>query len=128
MTDLSEYKELYIKTSSDLLQQLNQDLKTLQVNFSDESAIERLHRNAHSLKSQSLVMGYQSTGMMCKELEFLFRAMKEKQLVTTEQINQAIADALQNLYHSIESIKANDSELNLDAARIQLQLISKSSH
>jgi two-component system, chemotaxis family, sensor kinase CheA len=123
MADLSEYKELYIKTASDLLQQLKQDFAVFQEIPSDE-LIVKLHRNAHSLKGQSLVMGYESVGLLSKELEFIFRAVKDKQLVLTAQLNQALADAVQNLYDSIESIKSSDKELDLSGMSQNLETLS----
>ncbi|MEO6509162.1 MAG: Hpt domain-containing protein [Patescibacteria group bacterium] len=111
MTDLSEYKELYIRTATELIQNLQQDFGLYMNNSADDAVIERLHRNFHSLKGQSLVMGYQNTGLQCKKLELIFREIKEKKLAPTDRLKQSIAVSIQNIYDSIESIKNNDKEL-----------------
>lgn len=113
MVDLSEYKELYIKTAGDLLSQLQLDFPLFIKNQLDNSLIEKLHRNAHSLKSQSLVMGFESTGLLCKELEFIFRKVKDEHIVIDGKRSETIADVFKKLYDSLENIKNTNKELNL---------------
>jgi hypothetical protein len=69
-------------------------------------------------------MEYQSTGLLAKELEYIFRSIKEKQLTTSEQLNHTLADSIQKLYDSLESIKTNDRELDLSAEKQLLQQAS----
>jgi chemotaxis protein histidine kinase CheA len=121
--DLSEYKELYLKTATDLINQLKEDLPRFLANQLDLALAERIHRNTHSLKSQSLVMGYQTTGMVCKEIEFFFRAVKDGKLVIAGDLASTLADSVQKLYDSIESIKNTNAELDLSS--VSSGLVSK---
>jgi two-component system chemotaxis sensor kinase CheA len=124
MNDLSEYSELYIRTAFELLKQLQDDLPVFIRNQLDSSLIEKLHRNAHSLKSQSLVMGFENTGLLCKELEYIFRKVKDEQIVIDSDLSKDIEDSLQKLYDSLESIKTSGKETDLSIVTSKLQKIS----
>jgi two-component system chemotaxis sensor kinase CheA len=124
MNDLSEYSELYIRTAFELLKQLQDDLPVFIRNQLYSSLIEKLHRNAHSLKSQSLVMGFENTGLLCKELEYIFRKVKDEQIVIDSDLSKDIEDSLQKLYDSLESIKTSGKETDLSIVTSKLQKIS----
>ncbi len=123
MTDLSQYKQLYIKTAFEYVKALQDNLAAYTTTPSSEK-IEILHRSAHSLKSQSLVMGYESTGLLCKEIEFIFRKVKDSELILSEQLIHALAETFQKIYDSLESIKTSEIERNLTSETEELQKIS----
>ncbi len=124
MVDLTEYKGLYLKTASEYVIALQTNLEMYISDQQHAVVLEVLHRSAHSLKSQSLVMGYQSTGLLAKELEFIYRAMKEGKLIPSDTLSKALADAHQKLYDSLESIKTTDRETELAEVRRNLETIT----
>ena len=125
MVDLSEYKQLYLKTATEYLHDLQSNLTLYIADQTNAGALEILHRSAHSLKSQSLVMGYMGTGLLSKELEYIYRAIKDKKLTMSDQLSAALAEAQQKLYDSIESIKTNDKEIELATNKWYLETITK---
>ncbi len=47
-TDLSQYRELYLKTSQDLITEMKAQLTQLQATLKNAQAVESFHRAAHS--------------------------------------------------------------------------------
>ncbi len=70
--DIQEYKKLYISTSRQLINDLSGRLEIYKTSH-DREALADCHRFAHSLKSQSLVMGYSQIGLTARNLELLFK-------------------------------------------------------
>ena len=79
--DVSEYRLLYIKTASELIQRYADILHSVRKTglALDTSTIDELHRIFHSLKGQSLALGYQKLGNLFFQLEQLFSYGKEKE-------------------------------------------------
>lgn len=110
--DLAAYKDLYLQTSKEYLQELNSSLLKLEKDPLDKTAIEDIFRSAHSLKSQSAAMGYTSTAFLCHTIEDVFYEIKEDKLVINSDIADVLFSAFDNLSSSIESIEKNNQELD----------------
>lgn len=78
VNDLSSFKTLYLQTAKENLQTLKKGLEKLTSNANDDIAIEEAHRSAHTLKSKSLVMGYQEIGNLAKAIEDVLYSVKNK--------------------------------------------------
>lgn len=113
MSDLNQYKDLYIQTSREYLQSLNDKLLILEKNPKDMEAIEEIFRSAHSLKSQSAAMGYINTGFLCHTIEDVFYEIKEGRMELTKELADILFLSFDSLTNSIEHIERENSELNL---------------
>lgn len=123
MSEFSEYKDLYLQTSREYIQSLNKSLLTLEKEPSSKEAIEEIFRSAHSLKSQSAAMEYQSTGFLCHIVEDVFYEIKQGQLQLTPELSDHLFDAFDALTDSINHIEKEDRETDLaEKAEILKQL------
>lgn len=111
--DLGHYKELFLKTAFEYVTAMRQDVQSLVANKIDASVIERLHRSAHSLKSQSNFMQYNDLAQFCKVLEFYFRDVKDGKMQVTSSVLPMLSQSVEKLSQSLESIKNEDRELPL---------------
>jgi len=75
--DVSEFKDLYIKTSRESIQEAKNSLLKLQKDPSDKEVIEKVLRIAHTLKGRAAVMGDKKTSLKSATLEDLFREIQE---------------------------------------------------
>ena len=110
--DLNEYKQLYLKTASDKLSEMTDLLSAVEQRH-DPKAQADFHRLAHSIKSQSLVMGYYQLGLAGKILEALFRAVQKDQIKLDTNIFEIIKKTLNAMNQSLISIQSQQGELNL---------------
>jgi len=110
--DLNEYKQLYLETASTKLTNMFDLLQKVELHH-DSQAQADFHRLAHSIKSQSLVMGYSQLGLAGKILEALFRAVQNKQIELNEHLYVIIKKTLDGMSNSLKSIQMQRGELNL---------------
>lgn len=123
--DLMQYKDLYIRTAKDLIIAIKTDVELLKTDQTDPQTIEKLHRNFHSLKSQSLVMGFNSLGIVNKHLEALFLTVKEKKFELNKELIDTVSRIVINMEGSIINIEKTATELDLSADIAALELLVK---
>ncbi len=122
--DLSNYKRLYIQTARDYLAQLEQSLITLKSDPTNAEAIETAHIAAHSIASQSIVMGYNSTSTICHSIEAYLQLVKDGSKLLNSEVVAFISGFVQKIKISIDSIEVNnkESDLTLDSAQMNKRL------
>lgn len=113
-TDLSQYRELYLKTSQDLITEMKAQLTQLQATLKNAQAVESFHRAAHSLKSQSLVMGYQQIGTVNRQLEALFLLFKQGELSITSEYIQMVTNIVEHIENALIEIDKSEHEPDLE--------------
>ena len=64
--DLSFFKDLYIQTANEYLANLQNGIRQLPSNPKNNELINQIYIDVHSLKSQSIAMGYKNTGVLSR--------------------------------------------------------------
>jgi len=82
--DLTKYKDLYLQTAQQYLQTYTSNLTAYMSNQTMQEAINQMFISIHSIKSQSLVMGYTELGNYCKEIEQRLREIKDRSQPITQ--------------------------------------------
>ncbi|HSW66761.1 MAG TPA: chemotaxis protein CheA [Bacillota bacterium] len=113
MNEFLEYKDLYIQTSRDYIQSLNACLLKLEKEPGNKEAIEEIFRSAHSLKSQSAAMEYQSTGYLCHTVEDVFYEIKQGRMQLTAELSDHLFTAFDALADAINHIEKENHEIDL---------------
>lgn len=118
--NLSDYKTLYLSTARDYILQMKSSLQTLENASGDTAAKEILHRSAHSLKSQSLVMGYKTTGELSHQIEVYGRLIKDGTKDVLSHHLKAITKSVEMLDNSLQTIDISGIEIDLTEATEEL--------
>ena len=121
---LSQYTDLYLQTSKEYLQALNHALLTLEKEPSNQTAIEEIFRNAHTLKSQSAAMGFEQTGFLCHAVEDVFFEIKQGSLQVTPELADELFSAFDGLTQSIARIEAEGTETDLSSLAEKLKQLT----
>lgn len=111
--DKAKYKQLYLQTGKAYLVQMRTNIEVLLKNKDDQVAREAAHIAAHSLKSQSLLMGYTTTGLFSATVEKIFKTHEENKTDIAENILKVILTGLDKLDASFDQIQRDDQELNI---------------
>ena len=112
---MNSYKQLYLQTAGEHLSNLAQTSHLLTTNRNDHEALDTLHRSFHSLKSQSLIMGYKQLGELAKTLELFYKQLIEKKNEITDiQINLTL-EAITHMNASLNNISRDNKELDLSS-------------
>jgi chemotaxis protein histidine kinase CheA len=97
--NLADYKNLYLKTAMDYVNNISSGFSKLCANIQDSEAINLIHISSHSLKSQSQVMGFADIADLCMKLE---KASSDI-LKGTNQVNDQFIDLLKNSINGLSS-------------------------
>ena len=110
--DLNEYKKLYLETAEIKLSEMSALLNSIETNHNPQS-IADFHRLSHSIKSQSLVMGYTQLGLAGKILEALFLAVKENKIDLRQDLVKLVRQTIFAMDRSLKSIENQQGESSI---------------
>lgn len=110
--DVLAFKDLYLTTALENIAQFQEALAVLSKNLTDADALEQAHRAMHTLKSKSLMMGYQSTGAISKTIEEIFYDAKNNSSPLTQEVLRLLESISTKLQSSIQTIKTTDKEID----------------
>ena len=122
--DQVKYKDLYLQTAKPYIAQLQDAFTQFSQGTYEQEKIEVAHRSAHSLTSQSIMMGYTQIGKLASLLEKIMKAKVDNQLQFTPEIGTALKAAADRLLTAVESIENNTAEVDLTAAVASLTNIT----
>ena len=113
-SSLSQYKELFINESNEIIANLNQALLNLEKNPSNADLINDTFRYLHNIKGMAATMGYEKITKISHELETVMDTVRKGQKhLTAEMINVVFKgiDWLETLINGLG--KRSDGEYNL---------------
>lgn len=111
--ELAQYKTLYLKTARDYILSLQKSIATLLKDPQNKEAVDQVHIDSHSLKSQSLLMQYNNIGLFCEAVEKACVSVIETNLKFTPEILQIINNGIQKMFDSLREIESHDKDLDL---------------
>src|SRR5436190_22354225 len=95
--DLSQFRALYTQTAYEYIKKLEDSLQLLRQEPSDKESMNDMYISAHSLKSQSLLMGYTSLADTALALEKTFRALKEGIEPASEEVLTGVTTVVHSM-------------------------------
>lgn len=119
--DFSSFKGLYLETARDYIKKLRQNLEVLLEQPDNYDAINTIYIAAHSLGSQSTLVGYKNIESVCSIIERIFKKIKEGKAKVSEDLLTALKDSLPTLTNCIDSIEKNNRETDLSSLKTQLE-------
>ncbi|MEK7572221.1 MAG: Hpt domain-containing protein [Patescibacteria group bacterium] len=118
--DKMKYKPLYVRTARAYINDMQQQIAILLKEPHNTEAIGIIHMAAHSLGSQSLVMGYSSIGELARLIEKIFRAKKDTRETIESEILASINVCVKRMIVSLYEIEKTGEELALTTEIKQL--------
>lgn len=108
--EMMEVMAVFKEESREHLSVFETRLKDLDKNLSDPSAIEVLHRTAHSMKGAARILGLEPIEQVSMRLESGFKLAKDGALPLQPAHLSLVAEAVAGLKHLIEKL-ANEGTL-----------------
>ena len=88
MINFSSYKKLYLQTAGQYRESILKSCHKILQNPKDKNALQNIYISAHSIKSQSQVMGYSKTEQLSGMIEkTVKKILDEKKAVPKDLIN-----------------------------------------
>lgn len=121
--DKAKYKGLYVQTARAYVRDMQRNLTTLLTGEENADAVNVVHLASHSLASQSLLMGYGTTGSASFAIEKIFKAKMEGHLTFKISTLQMIDSIVNKISLSIDEIEKSGHELDLTDEARELETI-----
>lgn len=110
--DVSQFRKLYLTTALEYAQKIEDQLKMLAVQQSADT-VNEIFIAAHSLKSQSLIMGYTSLADASLSLEKTYRRYKDTATEVSKAVLEGSMTLLAAIRFSLKKIESSESEANI---------------
>jgi chemotaxis protein histidine kinase CheA len=123
--DIIKYKSLYLQTSWGYLNMLQKNVGFLLKDNQNAGSIDSCHLAAHSLKSQSVLMGFENIGKFSGLMEEIFKAAKEKTYSLNNSVLEIMLNGLKNVHLSLTQIAENGTEVTMTDVIAQLENVKK---
>lgn len=121
--NFSSYKGLYTKAALENLNTMKKNLPLLAQRLQDQRLIDDIHRAAHNLKTESLLMGYSATGTLCKTIEDIFYKVKTEAVRLSEAELDLLLQGAAQIEQSLGLILREDKETDLSEITLNLKKI-----
>lgn len=118
--NLTKYKNLFLKSANTCIEEILNASKHLKLNPKESQQLEIAHRNAHSLKSECLALGFLQTASSAKLTEHLFEKALEKKIDLNSLMIQDIEKTLEYIKKSIKNITRYNKEQDIEKASSHL--------
>lgn len=123
--DVGKYKKLYLDTAREYVKQMEELLSVLLTTADSQEKSKEMLMAAHSLTSQSLLMGYNLIAEYTSLLENIFRAQCDGQFSLNTAMINVIVDGVKKLSVSLDKLEADGTELDMSAEVKQLEALSR---
>lgn len=122
--DQAKYRSLYFSTAKPYIRELQSAMKEFTSGKVEDEKLTTAHRSAHSLTSQSKMMGFEKISSVTSLLEHILRAKIENELELHEELVKAMENAVTKVSEAVELLEAGEAEIDLEAERAALSTIS----
>ncbi|HEY9608203.1 Hpt domain-containing protein [Allocoleopsis sp.] len=102
LTEDETLRTLYHSTSLERLQKLETGLRHLVSYPDDETTLEELQREAHSLTGDSKSAGVETVEILARSLEDILLSIKQQQIVLTQQVSTRLNQGLAAINHLVQ--------------------------
>jgi chemotaxis protein histidine kinase CheA len=110
--DLTDYKNIYLKTAKEYVNNMFSSYSKLSVNLQDNEAVGVAHISSHSLKSQSQVMGFTKIVDICFEVEKAAKNILDGVVKIDDKFVFILKNAVDIVSLELVSIEKGDAEIN----------------
>ncbi len=115
MEGMEEFKDLFIQTARERIQQLNELLLKLENNPKELTIVEELMRTGHSLKGESAAMGYSHIAALGHVVEDLFTDIGAGKTEINKNIMDALFESIDHIEASIDNVASSPDGQDLDS-------------
>ncbi|HNR03979.1 MAG TPA: chemotaxis protein CheA [Bacillota bacterium] len=108
--DVNQYMEIFIEESLEHLQELNQNLLSLETNPGDMKTLNEIFRVAHTLKGMAGTMGFTGIANLTHQMENVLDAIRTGNIEVNSSMIDILFECLDYLSNSINTISATGKE------------------
>ena len=134
--DLTKFKDIFISETEDHLQKLNDNLLRVEALVKEQKSglktvddtyravFDELMRSAHTIKSSAATMGFSKMAYLTHVLEDVFDYVRNGMTEISDEMLSEIFHSVDALTSSLQSIKANNVEIDTDKYATKVKELS----
>ncbi len=123
--DIIKYKKLYLQAARNYLQNMQLNISFLLKEEQAEAAVKQVQLDAHSLKSQGQIMGYNHIARISGIIANLFSRQNNEDVKVNKDVLIQIQADLCRLQDSLTEIEKQGKELDLTKVIEKLEKIKQ---
>lgn len=112
--EMQEIFEAFVVESTELLENLSQDLMLLESNPEDEELLNRIFRAFHTIKGTSSFMGFEKISTLTHHAEDILNKLRKFELKVNQQIIDVLLEVYDYLFLMIQKVKEGEDISNVD--------------
>ena len=128
MSEMAQFKDLFLMEAEEHIQKLNDNILILEKIYSKKTKAaeanliyNEMMRSSHTIKGSSASMGYVKLAYLTHVLEDIFDSARNGKLVMSPDIINQIFNAVDNIEKSVNVLKEVDTEPDTDALANELK-------
>ncbi len=118
---MDEIIQEFLVESAELLEQLDQDLVTLEERPDDLELLNRIFRAAHTIKGSSGFLGFTQISQLTHHMEDVLNKLRKGEMVVTPTIMDVILESVDKLKLLLEEVK-NGTSGTVDTSDVEAKL------
>lgn len=119
--DIVKYRGLYLQTARSYLIDMQRNVIVLANDPERKDSLEIAHLSAHSLASQSLMMGFNNIAGYSSLIEKIAKAKQEGTFNWTKEVLLLIDSGITRVHAALDEVEKTGKEIDLSAETKQLQ-------
>lgn len=120
-SSVSAYKDAYLQAAYENIGLMSDTVEQLLENPSNSEALTTLFIKSHSLKGQSMTMGFSGIAKSALVIERYTRPLKDANQPVNKDFLPTIKNAIEQMKKSLDSVKSNDKEAPLSSTITTLE-------
>ena len=126
MVDIDERKilEAFLEEVKELLETLNQRLLDLENSPEDTDVINEIFRLAHSIKSESALVGYKKISTLAHKMEDIFERVRRNVLLVNTEIMDSLFAAFDRIMKCLATVENGENEEDVDITDVVNPLLA----
>lgn len=108
--DIASYKALFLQTANENLSGITDGIALLEKNPEDTDAVESIFIKSHSLKGQSMTMGYTGIAKTSLAIECYMRSVRDEHREITVEAVRALREATEKIHDSLAGVEKQNVE------------------
>ncbi|EOC99728.1 chemotaxis protein CheA [Caldisalinibacter kiritimatiensis] len=116
--DMNQYLEIFIVEAKEHLENLNENLLSLEKDPDNKDLLNEIFRASHTLKGMAGTMGFMKIKDLTHEMENLLHALRNDKFKVNSEIVDILFEALDTLEDYINYVSESGEEGDLDSSKL----------
>ncbi len=127
MSDMDQYREIFLSESAEFIQGITDGLLALESEPGDLAPVEVIFRGAHSLKGMAAAMGYERTADLTHRMESLMARVRQRERVVDRSLIDIMLESVDVVRALIDDESSGSTAVDSTDLTVRLVALEEAS-